>query len=51
MAGESSMTYEEAIKALIAYRNETKKSQRTIAKELGIRHRMPLSRKWRHWWQ
>ena len=36
MAGESSMTYEEAIKALIAYRNETKKSQRTIAKELGI---------------
>ena len=30
------MTYDEAIAALSAYRDETKKSQRTIARELGI---------------
>ena len=36
MAEGNSMTYEEAIAALSAYRDETGKSQRAIAKELGI---------------
>ncbi len=36
MEEEKSMTYEEAIAALSAYRDETGKSQRVIARELGI---------------